>query len=54
MDQFLTRPYEKSSESFVAEEPEIEIEKMAMRDSVPKLKQSRRSSLMNGKIYTGL
>jgi transcriptional regulator with XRE-family HTH domain len=41
MDQFLTRPYEKSSESLVAEEPEIEIEKVAMRDSVPKLKRSK-------------
>ena len=37
MDQFLKGSYESASETVVAEEPEIETEKTAMRDSVPKL-----------------
>ena len=41
MDQFLTGSYESASETVVAEEPEIEIEKAAMRDSVPKLNRAK-------------
>ncbi len=37
MDQFLSGSYRATSETVVANEPEMEMEKVAMRDSVPKL-----------------
>lgn len=41
MDHFLTQSYELPSESLVTEEPEIEMEKVTIRDSTPRLNRAK-------------